>query len=126
LQAYGSDPFNYDFVAALKNAGSSRETTRSTTYGYGRPTKSKHGKVIDSPVTLETLKRHAKRYGMEGVAETAKTHGLNDGELLELGVAGTTADRVKALLGQGLVANEIAKRLRLGLPTVRIHMREVA
>jgi hypothetical protein len=76
----GSDPFTYDFRAALENAGSSRESTRSTTYGYGRPTK----------------------------AKTAKAHGLNDGELLELGLAGTTSDRVKALLGQGFVANEIA------------------
>jgi hypothetical protein len=87
----------------------------------GRPIKGKHGKAIESPVTVDRLKRHEKRYGMECIGETAREHSLGDAELLELGVAGDTGDRVRALVAQGFVPAEIAKRLNLGLPTVRRH-----
>jgi hypothetical protein len=121
---YGSDPFTYDFAAAL--AATDQPKTRELTFGYGYPTKPKHGKISDPPVTLDGLRRHAKRHSMADVAEVAKEHGLNEAELLELGVAGSTADRVRSLADQGLVAMEIVKRLKLGLPTVRRQMREAA
>lgn len=51
---------------------------RQTTYGTGRPAKTKPlGRIVSSTPTAEQLRKHAERFGPEGVAEIAAAYGID-------------------------------------------------
>jgi hypothetical protein len=80
--SYGSDPFTYHLAAALERHPGSRDP--QITYGYGYPTRSKLGKVIEpAPPTLAQLQRQADRFGANEVYEVGQTC-LSEVELAEL------------------------------------------
>jgi hypothetical protein len=107
---YGSDPFAYDFAAALDAC---TKPHRDPMVSYGIPPKlaarfqrtgqgpmfnppsrvKPGGKIVESaPPTLEKLVKHAQRFGVECVYETAQQH-LTDGELRSLDAELSRIDR---------------------------------
>ena len=105
-----------DLKAALKEAGKHKGRDRSTTYGYGYPTKAKHGHVIEAPSpTMEQLQRHRTKFEPKGFAyakaralhrqacdEVAEAHGLGKDSHGAI---------VLELRGKGLGVSEIAERI---------------
>jgi hypothetical protein len=102
---YGSDPFSYDFDAALAGVPAAEPTTGTTE---------------------AALRRHAQKFGPDGVAEIADAYGHTAlaAELAESGPRGrrtTTSmkEQVRALHDRGLVPGAIADALNLSDSRVR-------
>ncbi|MFL5916749.1 MAG: hypothetical protein ACJ752_14105 [Gaiellaceae bacterium] len=102
---YGSDPFGYDLAGALDDA---------------RAVESRAG------MTEAALRKHAQRFGPDGVAEIAEAYGHSAlaAELAEGGPRGrrttpSMKEQVRALHARGLVPAAIADALNLSDSRVR-------
>jgi hypothetical protein len=91
---YGSDPYAYDFEAALLTAAKTAVPKRSTPERIGKSvgsacgkqagefartfwvsrTRSERDAVLLRPPTRDELLRHAERFGTEGVADVAREY----------------------------------------------------
>ncbi len=113
--AYGSDPFAYDFEAELAKA-KAREPRAGLT------AEQRYWRLhFPQAPTEEALRKHARRFGREGVSEIADAYGMTAtaAELAEAGgkrrrrTTDTLRAQVVALHERGIVPAAIADSLNV-------------
>jgi hypothetical protein len=128
MTMYGSDPFAYDFEAALANAKTVEPKEGLTAEQvYWR-------RYFPKPPTEDALRRHARRFGRECVSGVAEAYGYTAlaAELAETSGGRTRATsetlraQVLALHARGVLPAAIADTLNVSDRRVKTLLREAA